>query len=962
MPLRVDPQAIGRIKERLTEERARLERGLRDGARALSGGRAFAQALSDTCDEAVASLAKEADALIRKESGESADRALEVGVIALGGYGRRELSPRSDVDLAFLVRGRVEGGPAQAFIDLVLYGLWDLGLEVGHATRTIDECISVGRQDHSVLTAMLEARPIPIPGRTELAAAQCEELERALDKELLSGRGGEGFITRKLEEAERRRQRYGDSIYLLEPDVKHGEGGLRELHTALWVARARWRARSIADILKVGALSSREARALERAYDFLLRVRAELHLAAGRRRDGLGFEFQEMIARTLGYMPSGTAQRTAARDGQAEQGAAHSGPQRSAQRGEAERSPQAGLEDRTKIRHGTERFMRAYYFHARQTQRVSRLIIERATSHPPTKPGRVRAAPSGFKTFGGMLTVSDREQFARDPNALMRIFRVAQEESLEIYSYTKDLIVESLRQFSNAVRRDPEVVGDFLAILEDPKADGSIVFLMHELGVLRRMIPEVGRVTARWQHSLYHVYTVDVHSLFVLRELKRLRTAAYAAEQPELSRRMADLPRPAVLYLGGFLHDIGKGWKGGDHSKRGALVAQAVGARLEAAKLPAWGKEETEDLVWLVKEHLTMSDISQRRDLSDNDLVRSFAKGCESEERLTMLHLLTFADMKATSPKVWNDWKGMLLAELFEKARVSLGPPTRGGSDQLALHVEARRQRVTREILQAFSEKGQAPPSLDLIERFARAMPERYLLTVPPRGMRRHIEPWREVSERGGLSVHIRHFRREGTSELTVVCPDRPGLLALLAGTLSANRLQILSAQIFSIELLPGPDGKSGEAALDILSLRDADGGICEDPARWARVREDLQRVIIGGADIEALLDQRVRGSTLLKRPKPHVETKIVIAKDASRSENVFDVFCQDHLGALYTIAKAFADQGLTIRLAKISTQGDRVADGFYVTDAATGQKVEDDKRLAKIAEAVHSAIEQRTA
>ncbi|MCC7381788.1 MAG: [protein-PII] uridylyltransferase [Deltaproteobacteria bacterium] len=924
MGARIEPALIEAAKARLAEGRARLERTLRDAARATGGGRAYSESLSDLVDQVIVDLACAAAASVRKESGEAATLAEGVAILALGGYGRRELSPRSDIDLLFLLPGAdaevAQSGPVRAFIDQVLYGLWDLGLEVGQSVRTVGDCVRIGREDPSVLTALLEARPLPLGHPTDRAIEACEELERSLDREVLSGRGAEEFVKKKLEEAERRRQRYGDSLYLLEPDVKHGEGGLRDQHMALWIARARWRARSARDLLRIGILSPRELRALERASDFLLRVRAELHLAAGRRRDGLGFDLQERIAHTLGFVREAPG-------------------------------------DHTGTRHGTERFMRAYYFHARQNQLVSRLIIERATSHPIDRPAVVRAAPGGFKTFGGTLSVADRGQFESDPLALMRIFRVAQEEALEIYSYTKDLIVESLRRFGAPERRDPRAVGDFLTLLEDPRADGSILLSMHELGMLRRMIPEVGRITARWQHSLYHVYTVDIHSLFVLRELKRLRSGWHAQEQPDLSRRIADLPRPALLYLGGLLHDIGKGWQGGDHSSRGARVALAVGTRLEAAGLERWTQEETADLAWLVAQHLTMSDISQRRDLADPDLVQSFADDCRSEERLAMLHCLTFADMKATSPKVWNDWKGLLLAELFEKARVALAQKASGISDA-SLHLEARRQRVVREILASFQEKQQAPPPVELLERFARAVPERYLLAVPPRRMRRHVDPWREVSERGGLAIHLRHLRREGLSELTVVCPDRPGLLSLLAGTLSANRLQIMSAQIFSLDRL-GSAGSSDSptVALDILSLRDADGGICEDSARWTRVREDLHQVIFGGADVEQLVSRRLGGSTLRPKHKPHVETKIVTAKDASQGENVFDVFCQDHLGALYTIAKSFAEQGLSIRLAKVSTQGDRVADGFYVTDAITGQKISDEKRLAGIADALKEAL-----
>jgi [protein-PII] uridylyltransferase len=566
--------------------------------------------------------------------------------------------------------------------------------------------------------------------------------------------------------------------------------------------------------------------------------------------------------------------------------------------------------------------------------------------------------------------VLEREQFVRDPASLVRIFRIAQQEGLEIYSYTKDLIIESLAGFDRRVRRDAAAVGDFLALLDDPRSNGSGLDEMHELGVLRRLIPEFARITARWQHSLYHVYTVDVHSIFVVKTLKRLRAGELVKEQPELTRLIADLPRPAVLYMAAFLHDVGKGWNRGDHSTRGAAIAEVVGKRFEEANLPTWTHEETEDLAWLVKEHLLMSKISQRRDLSDRDLIESFAKNVGDAERLLMLYLLTYADMRSTSPKMWTDWKGVLLAELYDKSRTLLSDPTPADglvSPSPRAHIEARRARLCQEMREAAVAHRRPEPNEALVDEFARAVPDRYLLAVRPTEMLDHVEPWREVREGQPLALQIRHqrhkasgeeaLRPEDTTELTIVCRDRPGLLALLAGTLAANRFKILTAQIFSIGLSANGAGK---AALDILQVQDSDGGISYDSERWDRLRADLEQALETGG-VEEMVERRVRGSRL-RRPKPKIETRVVVARDASRTETVIDVFCQDHLGALYNISKALADQGLTIRLAKISTVDDYVADGFYVADAKTGAKVEDEARQKTIIEAVRKAIDDALA
>ncbi|MCK6552472.1 [protein-PII] uridylyltransferase, partial [Myxococcota bacterium] len=809
------------------------------------------------------------------------------------------------------------------YVHAILYGLWDLGFEVGHAVRTVDECVDAANADHSVKTGLLDARLLTDDGGP--AAALREETYRALvsaiERELSSPSGAAALVAQKLEESARRRERFGNSVYLLEPNVKASVGGLRELHTALWIARVQWRAKGLADLVRFGVLSPREGKALERAYGFLLRVRTELHLAAGRRQDVLGFEPQESIAKTLGYL-----------------------------RGDPR--------DHDAKKHGVERFMRAHYFHAWQLRHLSALVVERATSPAPAPAATPAPAPGGFVVANGTLTVASKRQFHDDPAALVRIFRVAQEEGLSIYSYTKDLIRDSASLVDRRVRRDPRVIEELLAIFEDPKGDGAILDELHDLGILRRLMPEVSRMTAKWQHSLYHVYTVDVHSLFVVKHLKALRAGAYAREHPELTRLVADLPRPAVLYVAGFLHDIGKGWNKGDHSGRGAVVARVIGRRFEEAGLASWTAEETADLEWLVREHLTMSDISQRRDVSDHDLIESFAASCATAERLEMSYLLTFADMKGTSPKVWTDWKATLLHEVYEVTRAVLESP--GRTERGEAHVEARRRRTEQDILDVLEARALASPTRADVAAFAARMPPRYMLSIPSRRMLRHVELWREVGERGRLALHVRAGRGDGSTRLTIACPDRPGLLALLAGTLAANRLAILSAQIFSIDLDEGA-AHPGRAALDVLYVKDESGGAADDPARWARVKRDLEAVLFEGGDVEQLLAQRLGGSGLAQRPKPAVKTEIVVANDVSRTETVIDVFCQDRLGVLYTVARALADAGLDVSVAKISTQGDRVADGFYVTDAKTKEKLAGRERLDALKAALRAAIDART-
>ncbi len=944
--VRLGPPRIAELRTQLDDTLA----SIREQASNLAPHRGFEVVLgiTDAVDRVVRELAENAEVGLEATEGPAARTLAErVEIIALGGYGRRELCPRSDLDILFLVPQDVlEKGelpaPVRQFVESVLYGLWDLGFEVGQTVRTVEETIRAATADVSILTSLFDARLLVRGGVADAICPLLLEVQGALKARLLTGPKAMGFIEAKLVEAKARRARFGDTVFLLEPNIKESEGGLREMHGARWVARARWGVRDSRELVRIGRLSSREGLAFERAYGFLLRVRVELHFIAKRRQDHLRFEYQEQIAPALGYVDSKKNRRSL----------------------------------------GVERFMGAYYFAARQLRLHSGLVVERAISHKPRKTGSAIAAPGGFKLWDGKVTVSGRDHFLKDPAAILRIFRVAQEEGIEIYSYTKNLIVEHNDCIDRDLRRDPQFVTEFLDLLEYPKADGAILEVMHDLGILRRLIPEFSRINARWQHSLYHVYTVDVHSIGVFKNLKRLRMGAYVESEGYMTRLCAGLPRPAVLYLAGLTHDIGKGWRRSDHSVRGAQVMKVAGRRFEQAGLDSWTETETEDLAWLVQQHLTMSNISQRRDLSDPALIEAFAQEVRTVERLTMLYLLTFADMKGTSPKVWTDWKRGLLQELFLATRSVLELKNQGTS-QVELYFDARRRRAERALLEQVALRSQFNLEPEVVRTFIQAVPDRYMLSFGAYRMVRHAQMWRDVSRRDGLALHVRHLRREGTTKLTVVCPDRPGLLALIAGTLAAHSLQIIGAQVYSPRALESSapvatftkeddvedynhfgstddlQPVAGFIALDVLFVTDVHGELCDDARRWNAVREDLRAVLTEEVQVESLLARRRSGSAIDERHRPEVQTRVTVVAEDSNQETVIDIFCADRIGTLYTLASTLAEQGLTISLAKISTQGHRVADGFYVTDAKTGLKIESQERLQTIQEAIKKAVTQ---
>ncbi|MEM7676635.1 MAG: HD domain-containing protein, partial [Myxococcota bacterium] len=612
-----------------------------------------------------------------------------------------------------------------------------------------------------------------------------------------------------------------------------------------------------------------------------------------------------------------------------------------------------------------------YYFHAHALRHHTKLIVERATKHRSRRAPTLRPARNGFRLWNGMLTVASRDHFTKDPASLIRIFRIAREESIEVYSYSKNLVALSRAAIDREARRSPAVVDEFLRLLESTSDDGRMLIALHQLGILAQIMPEWRRVIARWQHSMYHVYTVDAHSLEVLRNLKRLRIGTLMEQQPALTRLMVDVPRPTVVYMAALLHDIGKGWPSGDHSERGARVAKVVGERFEQAQLPRWTKQETDDLIWLVRHHLTMSDIAQRRDVSDSDLVAKFADEVDTIERLTMLYLLTFADMKGTSPKVWTDWKASLLRELYENTWTVMAAVKSGTIPSM----EERRRRASAELLAAAAQTDRRVDAA-LVDAFTAAMPGRYLSSFTDRQMIRHVQMWRDVSRRGGLAVHIRQLRREDTTRLTIVGKDYPGLLAEVSGVLAGYGIDILSASIFSLAVyqrateIMGPTGdlpyqhlgrrdhpRPNRIALDVLYVKDDSGRIADDSKKWNRIRSALEATVLERRGVESALRAR-RASGLDVPHRPRVNARVDVSNRDSRTETVIDIFGQNHIGALHTIAQKLTKLGLTISLAKISTQGDRLADGFYVTDTATGDQLKDSHRIRDLKRALIDALQ----
>ncbi|XXF81480.1 [protein-PII] uridylyltransferase [Myxococcaceae bacterium GXIMD 01537] len=856
---------LARARAYLRDTGAFIEAFHRGGA----AGRSTSKLLAAAADRLVGGLFEE----LRAELG----APLGLALVALGSYGRRELSPHSDLDL-LLLRGRdVSEAQAAPLARALPTLLWDLKRTVGWSARNPEECARAAEADHTVRTALLDCRLIAGD------AAAYARLSEDVLPELLAHRAN-GFIQDKSGELRARREKYGDTVYLLEPHIKQGEGGLRDLETALWIAQARFRTRGLTGLLRESILPGSEVERLQDARDFLLRIRHHLHLLRGRKEDRLTFDLQEEVARFLGYAAGPSVLPV-------------------------------------------EAFMRDYYLAARALRLAADGLIARCEELSRSRgfslrPSRRRGP---FRIFRGRLTVADASLFTREPARILDFFRVAEEEGMPLYSWAKEQVRHALPALE-AARATPEVACAFKALFARPGTRGELLFELHDSGVLGAVVPEFGRVTAHHQHDLYHVYTVDVHTLFAVRRLYALRAGELVEEEPGLSRELRDLANPLPLYLGMLLHDAGKGM-GGNHSEKGRALMVSLGERL------ALSPRQREVAEFLVLEHLAMSHTAQRRDLSDPTLIADFAARVGDVEKLTCLYLLTYADISSVGPSMWTGWKAQLLRDLYSKARaVLLGT----GEPEPGVHAERVRERFHARWARAFGEvRALALES---------SLPEHYFLGTNAERATLHGRLLARA-RRMPVAAALRHRPDVGFTELHLAAEDRPGLLALFAGVLSAYRIDILSARIASTS-----DG----LALDVFDVRPVHGHLL-DRHRWRMARTDLGRVLRGETTMEDVFRRRREGM-LLHRPLPPVAPKVTVDNKASQGATVVDVRARDRVGLLYAIASTLTRLGARISLAKVATEAHRAVDSFYVT--REGRKLEAPAEVEGLIHALASALE----
>jgi [protein-PII] uridylyltransferase len=809
----------------------------------------------------------------------------KLAVAAVGGYGRGEMAPYSDVDLLFLLPYKRTPHTEQV-VEYLLYLMWDLRLKVGHSVRSVDESLRYAKSDLTIRTALLEARYIW--GEQALFT----ELKTRFDNEIAKGTAAQ-FVEQKLAERDARHKRVGDSRYQLEPNVKEGKGGLRDLHTLYWLAKYIYRIDDVAKLVELKVLSEDESQRFARAQEFLWTVRCHLHYLAGRAEEHLTFDMQTRIGERMGY-----------RD--------HAGSR------------------------GVERFMKHYFLVAKDVGDLTRIfcaVLEvdqqgrRRLGWLRWGGGRSRGL-SGFILDGGRLTIPSEDFFKNDPMALLRLFHVAQEHELDIHPRALQAVTRSLRLANAELRENPEANRLFLEILTSKKDPETALRRMNEAGVFGRFIPDFGRVVAQMQYDMYHVYTVDEHTLFAIGILHQIEEGALKSELPLATALAPTIQSRRALYLAVMLHDIAKG-RGGDHSEIGEKIALKMGPRLGLTD------EETETVAWLVRWHLLMSNIAFKRDLSDPQTIKNFVDRVQSPERLKLLLVLTVADIRAVGPKVWNGWKAALLRELFHSAHdLMTGGATAGARDARI----AEAQEAARKLLPEFSDE-------DFAAFVARGYPF-YWLSLDAETHARHARLMREADRSGApLRVETRIEPQRAVTEITLYTADHAGLFSRIAGALAVNGCNIVDAKIMTM---------TNGMALDTFWIQDANGEPVDRPDKLARLSVAFENVLTGDLKPHR---EFARPPAIQRRTDVFtVPPRVLIDNKASLSHTVIEVNGRDRPGLLHELTRELTGLKLQVSSAKISTYGEKVVDVFYVKNLF-GHKVDQDDKLAEIRAALTEVL-----
>jgi len=893
---------LPRLKRYLKSESARLQEWHRKGA----GGHEICAARSSLIDTLLATLF---DWTLETFDPKKRERKLTMSLVAIGGYGRAELNPQSDIDIMLLHNGTTPSVTRIFNHELIekltgpgglIYTLYDLGLKVGNSVRNIQDAVNVANDDMQTKTSLIEARLIS--GNAELF----EQLQKRVEVKCVRSHI-DGYLQMRIADQDARRVKFGNSALLQAPNIKNGCGGLRDYQNLLWMTHFKYGTRTLEELEAQEMIRPNNREQLEEGYDFLLRVRNELHYQTKRPSDDLPKALQPKVAWQLGYK---------------------------------DRSPARRL----------EAFMRDLYRHMRRIHLITRMVERRLALRPKSAHripslrtlfggGKKQETLDGFQVIDGELVPVSKRVFKDQPKRLMRVFLHAQQRGLEFHPDLIQLLRDNVSLVDDSFINDPEVHETFLEILNQRGNVAPAVRAMHEVDLLGRYIPEFGRMTCLVQHEFFHAYAADEHTLICLEKLDQVWDAD-SRPFTDYTHILQDIDLPYLLYLALFLHDAGKGMESGDHVKDGTAVCLQVGERLGLSP------RRLSRLRFLVENHLLMAEVSQRRDIDSPTVIRQFAETVQDEENLAMLTLLTFADSLGTSDDLWNDFKNTLLQSLYRRA----GRRLASGEDYEA----AEKNRLAK---LKFTLRDELPPSLSeeeleahfnhLTPRYFRAHSIRHILVdleqvnlflkrVTSNRNEKVLEPiinWQDRPARGYTSLKVCTW-------------DRPGLFTTISGALAATGLNILSARVFS---------RSDGIIIDTFFVVNADNGGLAKRAERDRFSKVISQALLpdGDTSFEEKIDTPDRGADPEEWQLP---TRIRIDTQSVESRTIVEVESEDRLGLLHRISKVLTRHDLNIHVARISTEKGAAIDTFYVRTTA-GAKPTNEEQLTKLKQTLEAEL-----
>ena len=815
----------------------------------------------------------------------------KIALIAVGGYGRGEMAPFSDVDIAFITPDKPSDW-CEKVIEAILYFLWDLSLTVGHSSRSLDEMVRMAKEDLTIRTAILEGRFLW--GDKEVY----EMAEGRFWGDVVPGSESQ-FVTEKLAERDARHKRMGDSRYVVEPNVKDGKGGLRDLQTLYWIGKYVYRVRNAAELVDKGLFTAEEYRSFRRAESFLLAVRSHLHTIAKRGEDRLTFDLQREVARRMNYSDR---------------------PGKSA----------------------VERFMQFYFLQVQHVGNLTGIFLAQLEEQTAPKPLRNRLLErflgrrkpedqtiEGYKIRGEKLAAPDDLWFRDDPVRLVEIFTIAEREGMEIHPETIRMARRDSGLIQKDIRENERANTAFLDLLTGRNDPETVLRWMNEANVFGRFIPEFGKVNAQMQFDMYHHYTVDEHTIRAIGLLSQIERGELKEDHPLATRILPGLKYRRALYVSVLLHDIAKG-RGGDHSILGADIALELCPRLGLSD------NETRLVSWLVRYHLFMSATAFKRDLADPKTIEDFLETVEDHEFLAQLTVLTIVDIRAVGPGIWNSWKRQLLAELYSLAE-----------EQLRLDENNEELREKRYLAKREEVAGLLGEELDhLVEELDSRFDRDYWMTEPSDIIAINLPHYAAAKRLNhSLSIHAEYYPARGATLITVLGDDHPGLFFRIAGAINLVGANVIDARIHTTKV-----GK----AVDNFLVQDPLGKPFREEMQIARLKQKIEDALLGKVDMVDSLAERP-----LHRRRAEAFTvapKIEFDNDASDRFTVIEVEARDRPALLNRLTRAMFERSLLIHSAHITQYGEKAEDTFYVTDLLAG-KIYSEDRLATIEEALLEAI-----